>query len=207
LNDTTKARFRKKLLADIDSLCKVSDELFLKEDGLDRIFEQYQRYRAVIHEKINLNSEKEAPKMDRHKIAAAFFCAILKAEPIGKTPNADKFFERTVNEQLALIFSVLYVIDTFNVSNKNNTKMDKAVYELYIKLPECLQSEMKDYTTNFIMLFDEEQKEILDIDSEKFKPGSLFIISHIFFLLDSYSYEKNRCLIMDSGFTPSRETT
>jgi hypothetical protein len=73
---------------------------------------------------------------------------------------------------------------------------------LFIKFPECQHSKYKDYITNFIMLLDETQKQFLNISSEKFQPSSLFVISHLFFLIDAYSYQKNRCLILESGFAP-----
>ena len=202
--ETTEAHFRRKLKEDIIRLCDVSDKLFLKEDKFESIFQLYRRYRDIIHNHIRQSSEKKEQdiRMDRHKIAAAFFCAILKAEPIGRKAGADRFFERTVNEQLALIFSVLFIIDTFNISDEPKDEMDKEIYGLYIKFPECQHSEIKDYKTNFIMLLDEAQKQFLDIDSEKFQPSSLFVISHLFFLIDAYSYQKNRCLILESGFAP-----
>jgi len=83
--------------------------------------------------------------------------------------------------------------------------MDTEIYDLYIKFPACQHSESKDYKTNFIMLFNETQKQFLDIDSDKFQPSSLFIISHLFFLIDAYSYQKNRCLIIESGFAPETD--
>ena len=201
---TTEARFRRKLKEDILRLCAISDKLFLEEDKFEAVFQLYQRYREVIHDRIKQSCEKEKQviKMDRHKIAAAFFCAILQARPIGRKGGADRFFERTVNEQLALIFSVLFIIDTFNISDEPKDKMDTEIYDLYIKFPECQHSKIKDYKTNFIMLLDETQKQLLDIDSEKFQPSSLFVISHLFFLIDAYSYQKNRCIILESGFVP-----
>jgi len=206
--ETTEARFRWKLKDDIKRLCDVSDKLFLEEDKFESVFQLYQRYRDVIHNCIKQSSKKEEQdiRMDRHKIATAFFCAILKAAPIGRKADADRFFERTVNEQLALIFSVLYIIDKFNISDEPKNKMDKEIYDLYIKFPECQHSEYKNYKTNFIMLIDEAQKQFLDIDSEKFQPSSLFVISHLFFLIDAYSYQKNRCLILEDGFAPPTDS-
>jgi len=205
MNEATEARFRRKLKDDITRLCDVSDNLFMEEDKFESIFQLYQRYKDVIHNCISQSSQEGHDiRMDRHKIATAFFCAILKAEPIGRKVGADKFFERTVNEQLALIFSVLYIIDKFNISDKPKDKMDKEIYDLEIQFPECQHSEIKDYKTNFIMLIDETQKQFLDIDSENFQSSSLFVLSHLFFLIDAYSYQKNRCRILESGFAPEQ---
>jgi len=202
--EITETRFRRKLKDDIIRLCDASDMLFLEEDKFEFVFQLFRRYRDIIHNYIKQSSKKEEQdiRMDRHKVATAFFCAILKAAPIGKKAGADKFYERTINEQLALIFSVSYIIDTFNISDTPKDKMDTEIYGQNIKFPECQHSEYKDYITNFIMLLDDIQKQFLDIESEKFQPSSLFVISHLFFLIDVYSYQKNRCLILESGWAP-----
>jgi len=200
----TEERFRRKLLVDINRLCQASDKLFLERDKYEHVFDLYERYKIIMHNRIKQGRKKEQEniKLDRHKIAAIFFCAILKANPIGRKPDALKFYERTVNIQLALIFSVKYVIDLFNISDPRNTPMDKEIYELFIKFPECQYSEHKNYIVNFIMLIDKKQEKFLDLDSAKFVPNSLFIISHLFFLLDAFSYQQNRCSVIESGFTP-----
>jgi hypothetical protein len=178
----TEDRFRRKLLEDINRICELDDNLFLENDKFESVFGFYQRYRDVIHGCINQGGKKaeQNVRMDRHKIATAFFCAILKAKPIGKKADATKFFDRTANEQLALIFSVLFIIDTFNVSDHHESKLDEEIFGLPIIFPECSHSEIKDYKVNFIMLIDETQRQFLDIDSKNFQPSSLFVISDLF---------------------------
>jgi len=197
----TENHFRRKLREDINRLCEATDDvLFLDEAKFELIFELYEKYKIKFHNYMNEHNKKTKPiiRMDRHKIAAAFFCAILKAKPIGKKPNSNRFIERTANEQLTLIFSVLYIIDKFNISDVHKNEIDKEIYGLEIKFPECLHNDIKDYKVNFIMLFiDEAQRQILDIDSDKFLPSSLFVISHIFFVLDAYSYQKNYQLVIE----------
>jgi len=202
--EITEAHFRRKLKEDIKRLCAVSDKLFLEEGKFESVFQLYRRYRDIIHRRIEDINEKEKHdiRMDRHKVATAFFCAILKAKPIGKKNEADKFYERTINEQLAFIFSVSYIIDKFNISDEPKNKMDVEIDDLLIKFPECHHSKYKNYIPNFIMLFDETQKQFLNIDSDIFQPSSLFVISHLFFLIDAYSYQKNRCLILETGWAP-----
>jgi arginyl-tRNA--protein-N-Asp/Glu arginylyltransferase len=204
----TEDRFRWQLKEDIKRLCALSDKLFLEEDKFESVFQLYRRYEDAIHQRIEESNEKEKNdiRMDKHKVATAFFCAILTAQPIGRKDGADKFYERTVNEQLALIFSASYIIDTFNISDETKDKMDAEIYGLFIKFPECQHSKYKDYVMNFIMLLDETQKELLNIDSEKFQPSSLFVISHLFFLIDVYSYQKNRCRILEGGLATDTNT-
>jgi hypothetical protein len=194
MKEETKEKFRKKLLKDINRLCELSDKLYYKEDGFNNIFNYYECYRILIHKRIEQCNEKEKIRMDRHKVATAFFCAILKASPIGQKPDAYKFLERTINIQLALIFSTKYVIDTFNVSDSTNSEFDKKVFSRDFKFPKCKKSKSADYLTNFIMIIEDIQKESLNNDNlEKFKPELLFVISHLFFLLDAYSYQENYC--------------
>lgn len=195
----TKSLFREKLLKDINRLCKISNKLFIKNDNFELIFDLYERYRVVIHNRIEQDIEKkEVIRMDRHKVAAAFFCAILKAEPIGRKPDATKFCERTINIQLALIFSVMYVIDLFNISDENNSDMDKKIFSRIFKFPICTHSKSEHYKTNFIMLIEDINQEYLDIDSKDFQPNLLFVISHLFFVLDAYSYKENYCITIES---------
>jgi len=200
MKDETKGKFQKKLLKDINRLCGISDKLYCNEDGFNHILDYYEGYRILIHKRIEQynEEEKENIKMDRHKVAAAFFCAILKASPISKKQDACKFLERTINIQLALIFSTRYVIDTFNVSDSTNSEFDKIVFSRDFKFPKCKKSKSEDYLTNFIMIIEEIKKESLDNDNEKFKPELLFVISHLFFLLDSYSYKENYSRTIES---------
>jgi len=200
MNEETKEKFQKKLLKDINRLCGISDKLYYDEDGFKHIFEYYEQYRIIIHKRIEQcnEEEKEQIRMDRHKVAAAFFCAILKASPIGQKTDACKFLERTINVQLALIFSVQYVIDLFNVSDVNNSELDKKIFSRMFKLPKCKKSKSKNYITNFIMLIEDIQKESLDYEIENFQPKLLFVISHLFFLLDVYSYQENYRLTIES---------
>jgi hypothetical protein len=203
VKEETKERFRKKLLEDINRLCGVSDKLYYNEAGFKHIFEYYEQYRTIIHKRIEQcnEEEKEHIRMDRHKVAAAFFCAILKVSPIGQKPDANKFLERTINIQLALIFSVQYVIDLFNISDVSNSEFDKKIFSRMFKLPKCKKSKSKNYITNFIMLIEDIQKESLNNDLENFQPKLLFVISHLFFLLDVYSYQANYCLTIESDLS------
>lgn len=196
----TEDKFKDRLLKDIKRLCEVSDNLYLDTNNFNLVFDHYRRYRIAIHNRIEQGNEekKDQIRMDRHKIAAAFFCAIMKANPIGRKPDAQKFLERTINIQLALLFSTVFIINLFNVSDSKNTDIDKKIYSRIFKLPKCKQSESKNYITNLIMLIEDVQIQNFDIDSESFQPSLLFVISHLFFVLDAYSYQENKCITFEN---------
>ena len=107
------------------------------------------------------------------------------------------FLENTANEQLGLIFGI-YIIDRFNISKTDVTALDKEIYGLPIKLPVCGNNNDDEYTTHFTKLvFDKRVKENLDFERPTFNITLLFFISHIFFLIDSFSYYKNLSILGD----------
>jgi hypothetical protein len=196
MKETTKELFRKKLKEIIDDLCIKSKKLYRDENRFDLIFSYYYyEYRRWIHISMELtkNMDRKEMRMDRHKIAAAFLCSILKAKPIGYNNDGKMptFLERTANEQLGLIFGI-YIIDRFNISKTDITSLEKEIYGLPIRLPVCGNNNDEEYTTHFTKLFlDKRVKENLDFDHPNFNITLLFFISHIFFLIDSFSYYKN----------------
>ena len=50
------------------------------------------------------------------------------------------------------------------------------------------------------MLIEDIQIQSLDIDSDRFQPKFLFVISHLFFLLDVYSYQENYRITLESEY-------
>jgi hypothetical protein len=195
MNKVTEAKFRQKLEGYINYLKSNSADLYLDVNKFDLVFSYYGEYEKRIidsmRRRTNLDTKKDT-RMDRHKVAAAFLCAIITARPIGykmagKMPS---FIEKTANEQLGLVFG-LYIIEIFNSSNREASAVDKEVYGLKPALPEC-KGDDYDYTIHFTRLInDEKTKKYLDYREPDFNIDLVFFLSHIFFLLDSFSYYKN----------------
>ena len=191
MNNYTQEKFGKRIKQFIDHICNKSKEnrLYFDEDKFKLVFSYYEEYRSRIHDFMHISSKK----MDRHKVATAFFCSIIKAKPIGynRVGSMPNFVERTANEHLGFIFG-LDIIYRFNFSNTNVSALDKEIYGLSIKLPECKNNNDDEYTTHFIKLvYDKKVKDKLDFRHQEFSIFLLFFMSHIFFLIDSFSYYKN----------------
>ena len=194
----------KKLDQFINFLCKkdASNKLQLDNKKFDLIMPYYYEYRERIHDSMNITvqpNDKEK-KMDRHKVATAFFCSVMKAKPIKyiRTGTNPSFLERTVNEQLGFAFG-LFIIDRFNKSKKAVPALDLEIFGLTFKLPECTGSHEKNYTANFTRLFKNDKiKDHLDFQHPSFDIDVLFLVSHIFFLIDSSSYYNNKGLLAES---------
>jgi len=188
LLEATKGKFRQELRKYINDLCSKSEKLYLDQDKLELVFSYYVEYENRLYK-----AKRKKTDIDRHKVASAFLCSILKANPIGY--NADGVnptdLERTANEQLGFLFGI-YIIDTFNASTKEKTPLDMEICGLEIKLPECKGNADNDYTTHFVkLIIDKKVKKELDFEDESFNINLLFFLSHIYFLIDSFSYYRN----------------
>jgi hypothetical protein len=187
--EITEEKFSQKLRNQIHDLCEKSKKLYLDEDKFKSVFKYYKEYNARFHEAMS----KKGTKIDRHKIAAAFLCSIIKAKPIGYNTDGiiPAYLEKTVNEQLGFLFGI-YVIDTFNNSEEDAAPLDKEIYLQRIQFPDCKKDDEKGYINHFTKLFnDEKVRKELDFEDSSFNINLLFYLSHIFFLIDSFSYYKN----------------
>ena len=196
MKESTLENIRQKLNVFINHLCTKSKKLYVDKDKFELVFKYYYEYRKKIHKSMDISKHmllnKKDKRMDCHKIASAFLCSILKAKPIGYSRSGEKptFLERTANEQLGLILGI-YIIYLFNLAKKDVTPIDKEIYGYQIKLPECKNNNDDDYITHFTkLIYDEKVKQNLDFKHKSFNITFLFFISHIFFLIDSFSYYK-----------------
>ena len=198
MTEATEKIIHDKLKEFIIKLCATSKKLRFDEDKNKLVFSYYKEYRNAIHEYMDMGRHsmpQKNTKMDRHKIAVAFLCAIIKARPIQYIDDNDNtdfsFLERTANEQLGFIFG-LYLIELFNISDENISALESEIYELPIRLPECKHNRDKDYILHFTkLILDSNTKECLDFEWPNFNINLLFFLSHIFFLIDSFSFYKN----------------
>ena len=197
MKDGTREKFRQRLEILINNMCdqSMNKKLYFDKDKFEFVFKYYEEYRIRIHDSMRLSiyPGKKNINMDRHKIATAFLCSILKAKPIGYNGGSTSatFLERTANEQLGLNFGI-HIIRLFNSSSKGVSTEEKDVYALPLLLPEIKNNIDDEYTAHFAKLvYDKKIKESLDFEDENFNITLLFYLSHIFFLIDSCSYYRN----------------
>jgi len=194
----TKEKFKNEMIREIKQITSKSKRLLFEEKNIDLVFIYYNKYREIIHkmmkkENEDINSDK---KMDSHKMASAFLCSIIKAKPIHFNANYNKdelpdFLERTPNKQLGFTFA-LYTLETFN-NSRNGTSEEQLILKNDIKVPDCINNGDNDseYIVHFLKLLDDKTIELLDFENHKFDKNLIFYMSHIFFLIDKYSYYYN----------------
>lgn len=160
--------------------------LVLTESKIDDVMVQYHRYNKMLKESMS-NAET---RIDAHKIAACFLFSILKIKPMGisftnenKSPDSfPTFKERTANESLGFVFGI-YLMELFS-KNTADTVEEKFIATKDLQLPIC--NENIKYSHHFIQLI---SGCTTDIDEKEFNVHSVFIFSHIFFLIEAYSYQ------------------
>ena len=186
----------------IKELGRKSHRLVADYGKIEQIFEYYEKYRIIIHR--NMDSKdlrtKENELMDGHKIAAAFCCSFLKARPLsyvldgsGVPPN---FGEKWVNQHGAFLFG-LQIVQDFWADKGNESGVsadDKEIYNTLIRFPKTATD---GYLNWFIKLISNGLEEYFDFEKGKFEERLIFYISHIYFMLESYSYELQRANLLE----------
>ena len=198
MEDATIERYKKICKKTITTLCSNSPRLVAEYGKIEHIFEDYKKYRSIIHRNMDYKDSrtKEDELMDGHKIAAAFFCSFLKARPLsyvsdgsGVPPN---FMESRANEQGAFLFGLQIVQDFWHDKGKESgaSADDKEIYNSVVRTPN---TDIDPYIYWFIRLLIKGMEKYFDFgDDQKFEEKLIFYISHIYFLLESYSYQLRR---------------
>jgi hypothetical protein len=176
-------------------------------DKIDQIFEYYNRYRNIVHRNM---TETDGPGvfgellMDHHKIAAVFLCSILKAKPLSYVPDgkvkAPNYLETSSNEQAGFLFA-LQILKLYRYDKAQEPDVsadDKEIYRLPFQFPEC---DLDDYLHYFVKLLNKKIQPYLNVEDKQFEENMLFYLSHIFFLLDSYSYQANKNILQADRLT------
>ena len=138
--------------------------------------------------------------MDNHKIAAAFFCSFLKAKPLSYVPDssgvAPSFREQRANEQGAFLFGLQVVQDYWADKFHDAVSADdKEIFRKKIQLPK---TDTDSYLHWFIKLFIYGAAQFFDYESEKFEETLIFFVSHIYAMLESYSYQYHKAKLHES---------
>lgn len=154
-------------------------EVFVYNDSnLDKVFEDYENIKIEIKNIL----ENTDFLVDRHKISEFFLSAILKNKPIlvkiNQTDISDDDLEFVINTNLLILFANFIIKTFYKEINKTDLK---------IAMPNSASS--KPYIDQLIGLI-KIYKERLESGEES--TTILLSISHIFFLLEQYSEEKQK---------------
>jgi len=199
MNTEKKKYYKKELKILIETLSKKSKRLVgdNNDKKVDEIFNNYEQYRAIIHKYMDNNELEKL--MDRHKIAAAFFCAILKSKPISYIPDGSGkdplFCELRANEQAAFIFGVQILQDYIADKAINSASADDI--EIYKQLFHIPGTKDDSYIHWFVKLVVDGVGEYFDFANPKFEEKLIFFISHIYFLLDNNSYQHHKINLLE----------
>jgi len=139
--------------------------------------------------------------MDNHKIAAAFFCSFLKARPISYVPDSSgvdpSFREQRANEQGAFLFGLQAMQDYW--ADKFHDCADADDREVYRKLIHLPKTDTDTYIHWFIKLFIYgDVNQYFDYNSKKFEELLIFFVSHIYAMLESYSYQYHKAKLHEN---------
>jgi hypothetical protein len=130
--------------------------------------------------------------MDNHKIAGAFFCSFLKAKPLAYIPDGSgippTYMELRANEHGAFLFGLQVVQDFWaDKFHDSVSPDDKEIYRKAITFPQTTDTDH--YIHWFVKLVTDGVDRYFDYQSDKFQERFIFFISHIYFMLESYSYQ------------------
>jgi hypothetical protein len=173
-------------------LASKSPRLRPQEAAINDVFKAYDDYEAIMLELMGGEGNKdEAESLDRHKIAAALCCAVLKVRPI-KFPVYLSSEEKLANEKCAFLLGMQVIQDCWSAKQKekNISAEEKKIYSQPIRLPEPTIPNAW-YSDMFAKLFKEEKTfDHFNIDQHrKFEKRLIFMISNIYFMIERYSFE------------------
>jgi len=172
----------------MDKIIALSKRLKVIEGKADEVFVHNEEYEKILWGKMK---RKAGDYLDHHKIAAALCCSVMKARPIYYTPDNTgdaTRLEDKANEYCAFILG-LQVVEDFSEANVkgNISTKDKDIYKNNIMLPNTKNAAYyRDYFEDLLSL---DAFKRFDYKDSKFGESLIFIIAHIYFLIDSYSYQ------------------
>jgi len=164
-------------------------------DKVDEVFYHYDKYKGIIQKNMVKKGAvlEEEKLLDHHKIAAAFCCSVMKTRPINYVPGgsgvAPSQIEKTANEQCAYLLGLQVVQNFWAAKGDDNISAeDKEVFNKSIVTPKPDSGNIF-YNDCFAELLDEKTFKHLDYENSKFGETLIFFIAHIYFMLESYSYQ------------------
>ena len=144
---------------------------------LEKIYKNYNKYNTEIHKLMLGHSLKNfdvpnreiSDRIDRHKVAAALLASIVEIRPMQINVTNASMNVRTANELLSFLVGCDVIMAFANTANKGALKIsspkcrDEAYYKHFVKTIYRLK-----------LLFEKR-----NIDT-----AVLFLVSHVFFLLE-----------------------
>ena len=196
MNATKKREYKTKCRNVIEKLQSNSSRLIADFKKINEIFSYYETYKKSIHK--NMGNKDILTKtdhlMDNHKIAAAFFCSFLKAKPLkyqsDKSNVPPNSLELWANEQGAFLFGLQIVQDFW--ADKYETGASAEEQEIYQKLIRLPKPDHDNYIHWFIKLVIDGAEKYFDFETKEYHEKMIFFIAHIYFMVDSYSYQFHR---------------
>jgi hypothetical protein len=196
VNNQVRERYRIRLKEIIQHIASRSGRLRPQYGKIDDVFRHYAKYEDILKESMQGkkdDKQKEDFFLDRHKIAAAFCCSVLKAQPINfeydKSGTPLSAVEESANELCAFLLGLQVIQDFWSARcNENIPDEEKEIYSKPIRTPQPNDSDTT-YTDRFVRLLKEEAFKHFDYEHRLFGKTLIFFISHIYFMIESYSYQ------------------
>jgi hypothetical protein len=181
VTDVTWKKIESKITYFADVICKeynkVERTASFNKAKLAKICESYNKYNKEIHKlmlghslkNFDVPSAEISDRIDRHKVAAAFLASIIEVQPMQTNVKGASTDVRTANELLAFLVGCYIIVAFANTANKGIQK---------ISTPKCQD---EDYRKHFVKTI---YRLKLLFEKRNFDTAVLFLISHIFFLLE-----------------------
>jgi hypothetical protein len=184
----------KKNLRNIMEKFRENPHLQPQDATINDVLKAYDDYEAIMLELMGGEGNKdEAESLDRHKIAAALCCAVLKVKPIKLAPNCTNpsSEDKLANEKCAFLLGMQVIQDCWSAREAESVQdWEKNIYSQKIRYPVSDDSPGVKYPVMFAKLFKEEKTfDHFNFKKSKFEKRLIFLISHIYFMLEKYSYQ------------------
>jgi len=188
----TKEEYKIHLNDTMKLIAKKSKRLIIHDEKITDILNYYDKYKDIMQRNMQKKDDIlfEEDFIDHHKIAAAMCCSVVKAEPIEvimkKSGKKLKFIEKCANEMCGYLIGLEVIQKFLNKKISENISIKKKKNNPVMTPKPTVNNNT--YTDWFAKLLKEKAFEHLDYESDKFEVTMLFFISHIYFLIEKYTF-------------------
>jgi len=192
MDEETERAYKVRLREIINDILEKDRQLKLDERKINEVFVHMKKYENIVRGYMRTKDTQLAEHdfLDHHKLAAIFCCSVLKARPISCLGGTQ--LEQSANGACAYLFGLLVIQNFWDYKNKETvTPEEKAIYGQPIQVPIPNDSETT-YQDWFVKLLIKESFKHFDYESPSFGNKLIFTLSHIYFLIDNFSYQYYR---------------